>query len=262
MNLKRNLIRRWVTACPADDSHVYEVCQAYVNRYRGDNNEDIHNNGELRLLQERLPTAKVVFDVGANVGKWAKLALGINPGLQLHCFEPSRNTFATLAGHKFPANVILNNFGLSSQPGEQVLHVFDELSGLNSLYKREGLEDGWHLNTQQKTETIQLDTLDNYCAQHQIAAIDFLKLDVEGHELEAFRGARQLIQQGQVQCIQFEYGGRNIDAHVLLKYIFDFFKPFPYQFYKVFPEALRPIERYDQRLENFQYSNWAILRKG
>jgi len=30
--------------------------------------------------------------------------------------------------------------------------------------------------------------------------------------------------------------------------------------YKIYPHGLRRVERYDQRLENFQYQNWAIMR--
>lgn len=68
-----------------------------------------------------------------------------------------------------------------------------------------------------------------------------------------------MLSEGLVDVIQFEYGGANIDARVLLLDIFNFFQPLNYKFYKIFPNGLRHIPRYDQQLENFKYQNWAII---
>ena len=91
--------------------------------------------------------------------------------------------------------------------------------------------------------------------------MDFVKVDVEGHELEVFKGASGMLAQGKIKRIQFEYGGCNIDSRVLLKDIFDFLTPYGYAFYKVFPHLLRFVLRYDQRLEIFQYRDWVVKVK-
>jgi len=83
--------------------------------------------------------------------------------------------------------------------------------------------------------------------------IDFLKVDVEGHELEVFKGATGMLSQSRIGHIQFEYGGCNIDARVLLKDLFDFFTPYRYASIN-YPNDLRHVPRYDQRLENFSIS--------
>jgi len=121
------------------------------------------------------------------------------------------------------------------------------------------LEDGWGLGRTEEIETVRLDTLENYCREKNIQKIDFLKVDVEGHELEVFKGGTSLFREGRVRVIQFEYGGCNIDSKVLLKDIFEFFKGMEYRFYKILPDTLRPVERYDQRLENFKHQNWLIV---
>ena len=46
--------------------------------------------------------------------------------------------------------------------------------------------------------------LDDYCAEHGIERIDLLKLDVEGAELEALRGAERLLREARVGCVMFE----------------------------------------------------------
>jgi len=247
---------------PANKHLLYRLCKRYVDQYRGENNDDIETNGELRLMRQVLPQCSVVFDIGANVGHWALLALKINPQISLHCFEPSRATYQRLLDNHFPPNVVCNNLGLSSAPGEAKLLVFEEGSGINSLYRRQGLEDGWHLTTQQREECVHLETIDLYCEQQDVKSIDFCKADVEGHELEVFKGMTAMLRAKRIKAIQFEYGGCNIDASVLLKDIFGFFHPFDYAFYKIYPKQLRLVTRYDQRLENFQYQNWLIVANG
>jgi FkbM family methyltransferase len=187
------------------------------------------------------------------------LAREINSDLQIHCFEPSPPTFKQLRERNFPGKIVYNNFGLSSARGEAKLQVFAEGMGNNSLYKRQGLEDGWGLAEQSREEAVHLETLDAYCQRSGIHNIDLMKVDVEGHELEVFRGGTEMFKDRKIKRIQFEYGGCNIDSRVLLKDIFNFFSPYGYSFYKVFPTALRLVLRYDQRLENFQHQNWIAI---
>jgi len=40
------------------------------------------------------------------------------------------------------------------------LHVFDDGFGENSIYRRQGLEDGWGRAPQSQTEVIRVETLD------------------------------------------------------------------------------------------------------
>ena len=241
------------------NKHLYNFCKSYVEKHDGDCDGDIATNGELRVMKHFLSGCSVVFDVGAHTGEWTRLALSINPGLTIHCFEPSRDNFDYLIRNVSSPNVTCNPFGLSSENGERPLFIFRSAPGLHSLYQRRGLEDGWGLKTPRETETVMLDTLENYCAQRQIGRIDFLKIDVEGHELEIFKGGRSLFEDDRVGMIQFEYGGCNIDSKVLLKDIFEFFAGMNYNFYKIFPDRLKRFRRYDQRLENFKYQNWILI---
>lgn len=234
---------------------LYRACRRYVNHHLGDNNAQLKNNGELRLLRQVLPTSLVVFDVGANVGDWSELALTINPNLQIHCFEPSRAAFKILQQRGLVGLVRFNNLGLSAIAENGTMHLFSEGAGANSLYRREGLDE-----TQSQTEEVRLDTLDAYCDRNGIDYIDLLKLDVEGHELNVLKGALKMIELGRIRRIQFEYGGTYIDARILLKDMFQLLASFGYSLYKIYPNSLRLHLDYDQALENFQYQNWIAVR--
>ena len=241
---------------------LYKFSKNFVDYYNGNNNNNIYSNGELRFMKKNIRQCKIVFDIGANTGQWTKLALNINSNLDIHCFEPSNYSFNKLIKNNFPPNVKCNNFGLSSTKCEKELYIFENGSELNSLYQRHGLKNGSNLKPQQKTEIVKLDKLENYCKERNISKIGYLKVDAEGHELEIFKGGRDLFINDQVKIIQFEYGGCNIDSHVLLKDIFDFFRGMNYNFFKIYPEYVKFIRRYDQQLENFQYQNWLIIKKG
>ena len=136
------------------NSHLYNFCKGYIEKHDGDCNGDMLTNGELRVMQQFLPGCSVVFDVGAHTGEWAKLALSVNPGLNIHCFEPSRENFANLTRNVSSPNVTCNPCGLSSENVEKPLFIFRSAPGLHSLYQRRGLESGWGLKTPAETEMV------------------------------------------------------------------------------------------------------------
>ena len=245
---------------PTENAELYRVCRHYVDRYNGDNNDNMTSNGEARFLRQVLGACQTVFDVGANIGDWTALALEINPRLQVHCFEPLPTTYAELQGRSFPAQVVRNDFGLGSKAEQRSLLVYDHSSGMNTLFQRKGLEAGWGISTPHKAEAVWLDTVDAYCARRNIAQVDLMKLDVEGNELEVLRGAGTMLSEGRVGMVQFEYGGCNIDSGVLLKDFFEYALPLGYVPHKIMPDRLKRVERYDQRLENFTYQNWVLVR--
>jgi len=212
-------------------------------------------------MKRNLGKCRTVFDIGANIGEWTNLALKINQNIELHCFEPGSYTFKKLISNNLPENVICNNFGLSSSKCKKPLYTFENDSGANSLYQREGLENGWGIHPPIRKEMVNLDTLENYCREKNITEIDFMKIDVEGHEFEVLKGGKSLLDSGKIKIIQFEYGGCNIDSGVFLKDIFNFFKNMSYSFYKIYPDYIGHVQRYDQRFDNFQYQNWLIARK-
>jgi len=240
---------------------LFRVCRRFVDNYRGDNNEDIATNGELSVLRQHLPGARVVLDIGANVGNWAHLALSINPTVALHCFEPSQRTFEVLAARRFPNSVRCINAGCGAVAGTKTLYVLQDCDGANSLFQRHGVEVR-SAKPEPREEQVRVVTVDGYCEENQCGEIDFIKIDVEGYELEVFKGMTKCLHTGRVRVVQFEYGGTYIDARILLMDIWDFVlsaNPH-YDFFKILPRGLEAVPRYSQTLENFQYSNWLIVR--
>lgn len=251
MTLKNRLFNLF----PANNQTIYHVCRRYVERYDGVNDSNMTTNGETRLLTAVIPACQTVFDVGANVGHWTQAVLALNPQATIHAFEPATAVYQQLIAQNLPPNVLARPLGLSASPGEEALYVNPAHTGLNSLYARSAATGPAQL------EHIQLTTLDDYCAQEQVADIDFLKLDVEGHELAALQGGQKMLHDGRIHLIQFEYGGTHIDARVFLKDFFALLQPAGYDLYKIHPRCLQKQEQYQPALDTFQYQNWLAVRR-
>lgn len=237
----------------------YEICRHHVNKEYAENHSDFTSNGELWLLEDILPGAKTVFDVGSFSGEWASHALNINPKIELHCFEPSQRSFQMMEKRGFRNNVVCNPFGLGSKNCQTTFFAYDELSEGNSLFQRRGIEKIVGREMKSKTEMVEIRTLDSYCKEKEVIAIDFIKIDVEGNEFAVIEGGKKMFENECVRMAQFEYGGTYIDSGALLRDFFDFFSETNYLIFLLYPKELRLISHYDQRLENFCYKNFIVV---
>ena len=176
-------------------------------------------NNVLSFIRDKASDGRplIIFDVGANKGQYSSNLLRVLDGceLELHCFEPGHETFrilsSSLGGRP---NITLNNFGLSNGETEGRLWYDKEGSGLASLYKRQ--LDYFNIDFD-RSETVTLDTLDNYMSSKNISYIDLLKIDVEGNELNVLQGAEKSLTDGRIGAIQIEFGGCNIDSRTFLR---------------------------------------------
>lgn len=240
---------------------LYRACRDYATHFDGENNADSYSNGEFTTLMSLIPGCRVVFDVGANRGEWTETVLTINPALEVHAFEPARDSFAALSAKPLASKVQLNNVGMGAVAEERELYAIGPDSEMRSLYRRAGLEDDYRIEASVTGERVALTTLDAYCATANVAAIDYLKIDTEGHDLQVLRGAADLIARRAVHFIQFEYGAANVESRDLLKDFFAFFEGTRYNLHKIHPEGYSHYPRYNVRLENFQYQNWLVVRQ-
>src|SRR5258708_1156157 len=62
-----------------------------------------------------------------------------------------------------------------------------------------------------------MDTIDNFCKINNISNIDFLKIDVEGHELSVLKGAQYMLTNKHIKIIQFEFNSHNVYSRVFLR---------------------------------------------
>lgn len=217
-------------------------------------------NGEHLLMQQFFRTNDTVFDVGANRGEWSLLALQTNFEIRIFAFEPIPEIFQKMKNHFLSFdNLDAFNLALSDETGEGNFYFYSNLSELSGLFDRETLRKQFR---PPNLITVPLDTLDRFCAEHNVQKIDFLKIDTEGAEWKVLNGAKGLLQGHQIRAIQFEYGGTYIDANTTLEQVMRLLTKNDYVIFKIVPSGLIHISHWDPRLEDYDYSNYfAIFQK-
>jgi hypothetical protein len=111
-----------------------------------------------------------------------------------------------------------------------------------------------------ETETVRTRTLDDYCDINDIEQIDYLKIDVEGHELDVLSGATKMIENKSIDRISFEFGGSNIDTRTYLRDYHNFFDKRGYDIYRILPTAnLYKLGRYRELDEKFRTTNYVAV---
>lgn len=143
----------------------------------------------------------LMLDIGANLGWYSCVFAKAIPALQVHAFEPDPVTYALLG-----ENIALNDLGnirpvqaaVSSTRGSAEFFQYQGGNrGMNSLLPMHA--------AQSTSVTVPTLVLDEYLAENGLGdvTIRVIKLDIEGYELEALRGAPAALQR--CQCLLMEY---------------------------------------------------------
>ncbi|MEO1431955.1 MAG: FkbM family methyltransferase [Cyanobacteria bacterium J06633_8] len=148
-----------------------------------------------RFYNEMINPGDLCFDIGANLGQTIEALLENNAVVV--AVEPNPNCLPVL-NYQFPdnPNLTIVNKGIGSTPGSAQLHF----KGTDSTAS---MRDDWPFATDQTLE-VEIITLDDMIAQFGLPK--FLKVDVEGFELEVFKGLSQPI-----SLIYFEMHGDEMD---------------------------------------------------
>ncbi len=203
-----------------------------------------------------------VFDVGANVGNYAREAReALGSEMHLQCFEPSPSAYQQLERALCDApNTTLHNLGFSDSEGTADLYSPAEASKLGSLYdigERVARVSGGTVGQ----ERVRLTTIDRFCGTEGVEQIALLKLDTEGSEFAALQGASGMLTEGRIAAIQFEFSAVNVFSRVFFHDFFTLLSP-RFSLYRVLQRGLDPVPSYREADEVFKRAtNYLALRK-
>jgi len=223
------------------------------------NHETDYLSGEkyfLSLLRNSDPL--VVIDVGANIGGYSENIKKANPKARIYAIEPQPGNFDRLAASAREWGYDAINTALGDQEGRLKLYDYADSDGSQhaSLYK-DVIED-IH-NSEAISHEVDVQTLDVFVKENGIAAVDLLKIDVEGNEHKVLLGAKQTIACGIIDLIHFEFNEMNVVSRTFFKDFYDLLEG--YRFYRMLPNGLIDLGQYKAyRMEIFAYQNIVAIR--
>jgi FkbM family methyltransferase len=155
------------------------------------------DRAERELLRKILFQGAVVVDAGANIGIYSQFLSGcVGPTGLVHSFEPSPDNFRRLStATRHLSNVRLTQAAVGERSGQCKLYVSDKLNVDHRAYKTDG--------DSRRAVPIQMVALDDYFKSGQ--RVDLIKMDIQGYELHALRGAQRVLQE-------------NFDINLLLEF--------------------------------------------
>lgn len=219
---------------------------------------DFKTNGELEILKKlsAMIDIQVFFDVGANTGEYHKEVSKIlsSDRVVYHLFEPSTKTFRELERNlEGVSNTRLNQIALGSDVFLNKSFFSSDTHTLSGFYSSSEKE--------YQTELVSEITIDQYCKDQNVSEIDFLKIDVEGHELQVLKGGKTLLESCKIKVIQFEFGINSIQARIYFKDFFDLLSK-NYDLYLILSGGVHFIDSYYFELESFgKVANYLAVLK-
>lgn len=143
-----------------------------------------------------------VIDAGANVGIFTvKAAKTVGKQGKVVAIEPAKNNLRVLEENiniNCLKNVVIVPKGLWDKKDKRKLYLSSMPAGHSLIYKE-------HLD---KFLEIEVDTLDNLLKRIRIKKVDFIKMDIEGAEVKALKGAEQTLKNNDVKLAIEIHGDR------------------------------------------------------
>lgn len=158
------------------------------------------------LLLEHCRRPLVVLDVGANEGQTIDAYRRVlDASAQIHAFEPTPELFEGLE-RRYAADraVSVHRLAVSDRSGTASFNVMG-MSLLNSLLEMVP-DDATYRTGATVASRVEVATtsLDDFCAARGIEHVTLLKLDIQGAEIKALRGAERLLRERRVDVLFIE----------------------------------------------------------
>lgn len=147
------------------------------------------------LISHAVQPNRVFYDIGANVGFYTLLGSLLVGGGKVFAFEPLPRNLGYLRQH----------LALNHIHNVEVLELAVSDEDAAALFEEESTGSMGHLSEAGRIK-VQTVTLDSLLQQGKILPPDYIKMDIEGTELRALKGAQQCIRQYRPQIFLATHG--------------------------------------------------------
>jgi FkbM family methyltransferase len=188
---------------------------------------------ELSYLDRVIPDGAVTVDVGANCGLYTRRLARLSR--EVHAFEPSQQ-MARLLRRTSARNVSVHEIALSDHDGDAELFIPQGEDGL--VYGLASLEERVGSSGRSIAAHVPIARLDAVIDQD----VAFVKIDVEGHELNVLNGAVELLERCQPVFLVEAEDRHRAEA---TRSVFEFFRSKSYRGFFLKDNDVIAVEQFD-----------------
>lgn len=147
----------------------------------------------LQNLKKKNFYPAVVIDIGAYEGHWTVDLLEVFPSARVLMVEAqkSKETFLEKIKHQYPDTDYIISLLSSADGTEKYFYENETASNISEVPDKAVSYD-----------VIQTQTLDSILQEKQFPQPDFLKLDVQGHEMDVLKGASKTLVNAQICLLE------------------------------------------------------------
>jgi FkbM family methyltransferase len=158
----------------------------------------------LREIKSRVTNHQpLIIDGGANLGSVTDVLLGYYPSATIHAFEPIPQLADALrAKYAHRPNVMIHAKALGAEPKTLTFHQLNNVDS-SSFLTPSAIKKKYHgqkvaVSNELAVEQVRLDDVVD-------GNIDILKLDLQGYEMEALKGAERSLPSTKLILIEVEF---------------------------------------------------------
>ena len=222
---------------------------------------------ETRFLEKNLRPGMVFVDIGAHIGYYTVIASGLVGSTgKVFAFEPDPRNFELLRSNvaeNHCRNVVIDQKAIAASTSRLLLYASSGNFGDHRTYEPPG-ETHQVRGTRRSAVAVDAPSLDDYFARNP-TRIDFLKMDIQGSECDAFNGMRKSLEQSPNITILTEFWPTGLkQAGVAPKDFLDEVKASGFMIYRLEQGLTQEVSDTDilSRLSGDEYVSLVLSRKG
>jgi FkbM family methyltransferase len=228
-----------------------ELASAYLNCIIGKGAGAGWDKGEelaaSRFIHRENP---VIMDIGANKGWWTvELRRLIGERGRWVLVDPAAECCALL--RKFDGVEVIEA-AVGERAGKGKFYTPGDGSALASLHERHD-SHVHEARIKMEEREVAVTTIDEILDKHGIEIVDLAKMDIEGHELFALRGAAVSLKTHRLRALTFEFGNSNVNSRTFFRDFWNLLTGYGYRIYRIYPGGKTvPVLEYYEDLEYFR----------
>ena len=160
--------------------------------------EGLIEKNEAILFKHLSKHAKIIFDIGSNIGLYSIVASKTNPTSKIYAFDPDRFVFNRLVDNiniNHLNNITTTNCAIGSNLSQVDLYSLESEvnTTTSSLYKNQAQH--FYLKEKLKKNVVNQTTIDHLVFETPRVEPDLIKIDVELNELNVLKGAEKTLEE-------------------------------------------------------------------